>query len=132
MVRKVLVLAASPIESVRLQGYPEVREISDLRQRANYRDDFDIKIIPAARPEDFQKALLTHRPEIVHFAGHGVENEGLMLEMDDGSAQLVSGDRLKVWFEVAKSVKCVVLNACYSERQAAAIAEVIPCVIGSL
>ena len=130
MARKVLILAASPIGSARLQGYAEVREILDLRQASNCRDDFEVKIIPAARPEDFYQALLNHRPEVVHFVGHGVENSGLMLETDDGGSQLVSGDRLKTWFEVAKSVKCVILNACYSEVQGTAIAEVVPCVIG--
>jgi AAA-like domain/CHAT domain len=132
MVRKVLILAANPIGSERLQGYAEVREILDSRQESNYRDDFDVKIIPAARPQDFQKALLMHRPEIVHFVGHGIENEGLMLETDDGKSQLVSSDRLREWFTVTNSVKCVILNACYSEVQATAIAKVVPCVIGTL
>ena len=130
MARKILILAASPIESARLQGYAEVRKIRDLRQASNCRDDFEVEIIPAARPEDFYQALLNYRPEVVHFVGHGVENSGLMLETDDGRSQLVSGDRLKTWFEVAKSVKCVILNACYSEVQGTAIAEVVPCVIG--
>ena len=129
MARKVLILAASPIESARLQGYAEVRKIRDLRQASNCRDDFEVEIIPAARPEDFYQALLNHRPEVVHFVGHGVENLGLMLETDDGGSQLVSGDRLKTWFEVTKSVKCVILNACYSEVQGTAIATVVPCVI---
>jgi|GEM_PF-2939024 len=132
MARKVLILAASPIDTARLQGYAEVREIQDMYQRSNHREDFDVKLIPATRCQDFQQALLNHRPEIVHFVGHGVENAGLALEMDDGAAQLVTGDRLGEWFAVAKSVKCVILNACYSEVQATAISQVVPCVIGTL
>lgn len=48
-----------------------------------------------------------------------------------GNYQLVEPEALAAMFELfAEQVKCVVLNACYSETQAKAIAEHIPFVIG--
>jgi hypothetical protein len=58
-------------------------------------------------------------------------DEGLVLEDATGQAKLVSTEALSALFELfADSVECVVLNACYSERQASAIAQHIPYVIG--
>lgn len=64
-------------------------------------------------------------------AGMGQGEEGIAFEDDNGDVQLVSTDALAGFFALfADKVKCVVLNACYSEVQATAIAEHIPYVIG--
>ncbi|WP_225931261.1 AAA-like domain-containing protein [Leptolyngbya sp. 7M] len=56
---------------------------------------------------------------------------GLFFEDDSGQAILVDGAALSGLFELfAAQVKCVVLNGCYSEAQAKAIAQHIPYVIG--
>lgn len=57
--------------------------------------------------------------------------EGIILEGISGEAKLVSTEALASLFSLfAQSVECVVLNACYSQRQATAIAQHIPYVIG--
>ncbi|MEL7494872.1 MAG: CHAT domain-containing protein [Cyanobacteria bacterium J06554_11] len=57
--------------------------------------------------------------------------EGLILEDSMGQPKLVETGALKALFKLfSESVDCVVLNACYSEQQAAAIAQHIPYVIG--
>ncbi|MEL6471421.1 MAG: CHAT domain-containing protein [Cyanobacteria bacterium J06623_4] len=57
--------------------------------------------------------------------------EGLILEDSMGQPKLVETEALGALFKLfSESVECVVLNACYSERQAAAIAQHIPYVIG--
>ena len=54
-----------------------------------------------------------------------------MLENVVGQAQLVKSSALAGLFELfADKVECVVLNACYSEVQAVAIAHYIPYVVG--
>lgn len=58
--------------------------------------------------------------------------EGLILEDDEtGEAKLISGASLASLFKLfADQLECVVLNSCYSEEQAEAIAQHIPYVIG--
>ena len=81
--------------------------------------------------------LLTNRyrvnscPNIVHFCGHGSGEEGIAFEDEAGQAKLVNADTLARFFELfADKLECVVLNACYSEVQAEAVAKHIPYVIG--
>ncbi len=66
------------------------------------------------------------------FADHAeVFEEGLVLEDATGQPQLVRTEALSALFELfSDSVECVVLNACYSEQQARAIAQHVPYVIG--
>jgi hypothetical protein len=54
-----------------------------------------------------------------------------VLEDENGQVRLVETVALAGLFEVfANRIECVVLNACYSEMQASAIAQHIPYVIG--
>jgi len=56
---------------------------------------------------------------------------GLVFENDSGQVQVISKNALARLFELcADHVKCVVLNACYSEVQAEAIAQHIDNVVG--
>ena len=57
--------------------------------------------------------------------------DGLAFEDDSGQTLLISGDSLSRLFELCRyHVKCVVMNACYSEAQADAIAQHIDYVVG--
>jgi hypothetical protein len=56
---------------------------------------------------------------------------GLYFQGSDGRAQMVSSEAIAQTFGAAgSSVKLVVLNACYSEAQAAALLEHVDCVVG--
>lgn len=58
-------------------------------------------------------------------------DEGVVLEDTTGQPKLVRTEALSALFKLfADSVECVVLNACYSEQQAKAIAQYTPYVIG--
>jgi hypothetical protein len=57
--------------------------------------------------------------------------EGLVLEDMTGQCQLVSTEALAALFKLfADTIECVVLNACYSDAQAQAIAAHVPYVVG--
>jgi CHAT domain len=85
----------------------------------------------AVRPRDIQRAMLDVNPQIIHFSGHGMGAEGLVFEDEEGKAQLVSGEALAGLFKLfASQVECVVLNGCYSDVQAGAIAQHVPYVVG--
>ncbi len=75
--------------------------------------------------------MAIYQPNIVHFSGHGAGEEGLAFEDETGQLKLVETEALAGLFELfAGHIECVVLNACYSEVQAKAIAQHIPSVVG--
>ena len=153
-VTKILFLAANPKNSTPLRLDEELREIDEGFRRATHRDQFELKQKWAVRPGDLQQAFHDVHPKIVHFSGHGLgtegdepsaqgmrdigvspetalEPEGLVFENDTGQIKLVDTKAIADLFGLfANQIKCVVLNACYSQKQAEAIAQHIPYVIG--
>lgn len=130
-VKRILILAANPKATTQLRLDEEVREIDEALRIAKNRDCFDLEQKWAVRPRDMQRALLEFEPTIVHFSGHGTGENGLVMEDAAGQTKLVSTEALASLFELyAGAVDCVLLNACYSEVQATAIAEHVPYVIG--
>jgi tetratricopeptide (TPR) repeat protein len=128
---KLLFLAASPTDTARLNVDQECRAIGKALRSAEFRDRFTLENHGAVRLEDLQQLLALHRPQIVHFSGHGSAFKEIVLETSSGSGHPVTGGALGQLFSVFKNdIRCVVLNACDSEEQAAAIARHIDCVIG--
>jgi hypothetical protein len=158
--KTILFLAANPKGTSQLRLDQELRDIGEGLQRAKHRDRFQLEQCWAARPQDLRRALLQLQPQILHFSGHGegvaggdsvsgesrklavvsspeatsgaaVVPEGLVLEDEIGQPKLVSAEALAALFELfADTIECVVLNACYSDAQAQAIAVHVPYVVG--
>ena len=130
-VKTILILASNPKNTSQLRLDEEVREIDAGLQRAKKRELFDFKQRWAVRSQEVYQAFLDFKPQIVHFSGHGLGNDGLALEDEDGNLKLVDTEAIAKLFELfSDTIECVVLNACYSEVQASAIAKHIPYVIG--
>jgi hypothetical protein len=109
----------------------EAREIEEGLRRSALGARFEVKSQWAVRPRDIRRALLDYEPDIVHFSGHGAGDEGLVFENDIGNLSVVPTDALASLFELfSEGVRCVLLNACFSEVQARAIAEHIQHVVG--
>ncbi len=126
--KKVLILAAIPDE---LRLDKEIREIEEAIKRAVKRDLFEIKIRTAVRPQDIRRAIAEEHPQFVHFCGHGMSDGSLVLEDDSGNHKPVSSEGLAALFKLHTNyVKCVLLNACYSEKSAVAISQHINYTIG--
>ncbi|MCP4695925.1 MAG: CHASE2 domain-containing protein [Gammaproteobacteria bacterium] len=131
MSKTILFLAANPVNTGRLRLDGEISKIDEGLRRAKQRDVFRLEKRGAVQPNDVGRALLDIEPNIVHFSGHGEGEAGIVLEDATGQSKLVDDEALAGLFELfAGSVECVVLNACYSEAQARAIARHIPWVIG--
>ena len=134
--KTILFLAANPKNTSQLGLDDEVREIEIGLQRSRYRDQFELKQRWAVSPREMQRSIEDLKPHIVHFSGHGVGEDGLALENEAGDVQLVQAEALAQLFRLFVApftdppVQCVLMNACYSEVQANAIAEHIPYVIG--
>jgi CHAT domain len=130
-VKKILILAANPKNTVRLRLDQEVRDIQEGLRLAEKRDNFILQQEGAVRSQDIRRAVLDFRPNIIHFSGHGSQTEGLSFEDEVGKEKFVTGEALGEFFKLfANDVECVLLNACYSEVQANAIAQHIDYVIG--
>lgn len=128
---RILFLAANPSDTSPLRLGEEIREIEHALRLTEFRDRFEIEQQWAVRVSDLQDHLLRYRPDIVHFSGHGSAASELILEDHHGYSKPVSPLALSNLFRTLRdNIKCVVLNACYSEIQAQAIAEHIDCVIG--
>ena len=128
---KVLFLAANPKGTSQLRLDEEIRSIDLALRQAEFQDKFDIQQHWAVRIADLQGYLLRHQPDIVHFSGHGSTSSEIILEDNIGNSHVVSPRALSQLFSVLKdNIRFVVLNACYSEAQAQAIAKHIDCVIG--
>nr|WP_236117081.1 CHAT domain-containing protein [Hassalia byssoidea] len=128
--KKILILSANPTNTNQLRLDEEVREIEAALERSRSRDRFQIISKWAVRSNDLRRALLDYKPEIVHFSGHGAGSQGLALENNSGQIQLVKSKALAGLFELFDSIECVLLNACYNEAQAEAIAQHVDYVIG--
>jgi hypothetical protein len=69
--KKILILAANPINTDRLRLDEEVREIQAALERPRSREQFELITRWAVRIDDLRRTLLDYEPQIVHFSGHG-------------------------------------------------------------
>ena len=127
----ILFLAADPTDATRLRLGEELREIQEKLQLSKQRDRFKLEQRMSVRPADISQALLDVQPQIVHFSGHGMASGELCFEDSSGRLLPIRPDALAALFEQFSSqVNCVILNACFSEKQAEAIRSHIDYVIG--
>ncbi|MDZ7966416.1 MAG: GUN4 domain-containing protein [Nostoc sp. DedSLP03] len=109
----------------------EIRNIEGAIRRATRGDLFEIKTRIAIKPQDIYRAIVEEAPQIVHVCGDGMEEDGsLILEDDRGTRTSLETERLAALFKLyTDSIKCVLLNACYSAKLAEAISKHINSVI---
>lgn len=129
---RVLFAAASPTDLARLRTEEEMRQVREALELSVGRERFTLELRPAVRPRDFARALLQLRPRVVHFSGHGMAEAGELCFQDDaGYSQPASAEGLRGIFSGPGSVvECVVLNACYSNGNTAAVSQAVRYVIG--
>ncbi|MEM4204515.1 MAG: CHAT domain-containing protein [Candidatus Methanomethylicaceae archaeon] len=128
----ILFLAADPTNASRLRLGEEFREIDEQLTLAKQRERFHLALPHLSlRPKDIARVLLNVQPQIVHFSGHGTPEGALCFEDESGKAHFVQPEALSALFkQFVDQTKCVILNACYAENQAIAIAKHIDYVIG--
>ena len=128
---KILFLAANPSDTTRLELDEEIRAIDEALRKSNLREHFELIQHHAVRVSDFPELLLRHKPDIVHFSGHGSASNEIIMKDDFGNSNSISRQDLGQLFAVLKDkIRCVVLNACFTQAQAKVIAQHIDCVIG--
>lgn len=127
----VLVLSSDPLDERRLRLGQEMRDIEDA-VRGDQRVRLRFHQQQATRIQDLVRQVATTAPQILHFSGHGSQDGSLMFEDRDGFATAVNPVALRGLLEaVGGNLRCVVLNACYSAKQADSITDVVPAVVGT-
>jgi hypothetical protein len=155
----ILFLAANPLGTSEAALADEARAIQAELELAGHRDRFEFVTRWAVQPLDLLRELRKLKPTVVHFTGqrsrsaidmspagdtphHDVtkdldiekrepQQQGLFFRGPDNRPLLVSIAALEETFEAAgESVQLVVLNACYSDPQAGALAAHVDCVVG--
>lgn len=129
---KILFFGANPRDTRPLRIDQEIREIQQIIKQGKERDNILVETVWAVRPRDITQALIDFQPHFVHFAGHGGGDEGSFAAEDDtGYAHVIPVNGLVQAFRaVGREVRCVIVNACTTERLAQALTAVVPCVIG--
>lgn len=140
----ILFLAADPTGTNKFMLDRQAHDIQAELERAGWRDSFELITQWAPESLDLLRAL-RKKPTVVHFAGSGLHAtdrrwgqalvgdnvSGLFLQGRSGHPQLVAPTALDQTFGAAgKSVKLVVMSACYSELQAEALLLHVDCVVG--
>jgi tetratricopeptide (TPR) repeat protein len=126
---RILFLASDPSDASKIHLGKELQEVRNkLADNAN----FELKDQLAVKPEDVLQIISNYKPHIVHFSGHGLNTGELCFEDVHGKVMAISPEALASLFGlVSEFVKCVIVNTCYSERQAKAISQYVPVVIGT-
>lgn len=127
---KILFFAANPEGTEKLRFDKEFSKIEDGLQRSKLRDQFQLVPKLAVDSNSLRRALLEENFEIVHYAGHGGGQKGLLLDSQDGKSKPATAEALCGLLKLFPNIKCVLLNACYTEVQAKAIVQHIDYVIG--
>lgn len=126
----ILFLAASPADLPSLHLDQEARRVDEALRRGRLGERFRLDQHWAVRAADLLDTLLRHRPAVVHFAGHGDAQGQLYLESDAGRSTPVSPGALARLMAAPGSVRCAVLNACWTDALADALLAVTACVVG--
>lgn len=127
--KTILILASNPRKDLQL-GY-EIHALQNIIKNSENLQKFSVVIDDAIAPQNIQRLFLEHKPRIVHFCGHGSGANGLLFVNSSGEEQPVRTQALSNLFKEFKDIiECVLLNACYSQVQANAIAQHIDYAIG--
>jgi hypothetical protein len=113
----VLYLTADTDRNHRLRVDAEMSRVKEAIRGSEYRDNITIDYAPAARLKTLQDGLNNHRPQIIHFSGHGNASG---IAMDNGKIRNPASDSLSFSL-LAKALAAtdspptvVVLNSCNS------------------
>ncbi|MDO8365207.1 MAG: CHAT domain-containing protein [Saprospiraceae bacterium] len=133
---KILMLTANPAGTTKLNLDKEYARISEKLQTE--REKFNLTVRRAVNRTEFKEFTENVQPMILHFSGHGEQGGkmgGILVQNEDkNDYEIVSPEKLESLFEYFNgefSMQAVVLNACFSQEQAAAIARHVPYVVGT-
>lgn len=129
---RILFLSANPWTTSRILVDEEAREIFEKLQEGSFRDQFVLYNHAAIRPADVQRLLMTYRPHILHFSGHGSKKHKIILGGLPGRGKQIERQALvEVLALYRQHLRLVFLNACFTRNQARSLSAVIDYSVGA-
>lgn len=126
----VLMMCASPIGETPLRLDQEARDLKEQLQMVKEKQqNIIVEHAWAIRNDQIQTEVLNAKPEILHFSGHG-NVDRLYFEDKTGQAIEVSAVAIGGLVRQAKTIDCVILNACYSDSLSVALKPHVSAIIG--
>ena len=127
----VLFMAANPLDQKQLRLDEEARAVAEMIRKSEHRDAVKLVSCWAVRSLDVLQALNEHRPHIIHFSGHGSDQDELVLQDNNGATKLVSKEAIVQTMATASGeIRLVFFNTCYSRNQAEAVVKHVSSAIG--
>lgn len=126
----VLCLFSDPQRGSKIRIDREARMLAEIAESGSLKISFR----HAVRLADLSRALLTERPRVLHFGGHGWPDGRLVLEDEHGSAAAIGAGQLAEMIKATapRRLAAVVLNSCYTATDAAAFRGAADLVAGSV
>jgi len=123
---KILLVSANAIQGATLRVDAEFKAVQQqLGQTA------DVRYVPSATWEEVAAQVEGYTPRVVHFSAHGGDSEEILLTTREGRPHPIPTKALEQLFKVMRGkIRLVVMNSCFSERQARAIAKFTDGVLG--
>lgn len=127
----VLFLASNPIDQAALRLDEEARAIGEMIRKSEHRDAVRLESRWAVQPMDVLQAINECRPGVVHFSGHGSEDDEIIFQDSQGRAKAVPKVALvQTMLAGSGEIQLVFFNTCFSRAQAEAVVAHVPCAIG--
>jgi hypothetical protein len=100
-------------------------------RKAKHRDSVKLESCWALQTIDLLQALNEFNPTIVHFSGHGSDEDEIVFQTQEGTAKLVSKEAIvQTMMASSDNIRLVFFNTCYSRNQAEAISKFVDATIG--
>jgi hypothetical protein len=127
----VLFFAANPLDQAELRLDEEARAISNMIKKAKHRDAVKFETCWAVQTIDILQALNEFKPTIVHFSGHGSDQDQIVFQDELGNAKPVSKEAIVQTMKASSdNLRMVFFNTCFSKNQAGSIVKHIESAIG--
>lgn len=127
----VLFIASNPLDQPQLRLDEEAREIESMIRKSEYRDSVSFVTKWAARPLDILQSINEINPTIVHFSGHGSDEDELVFQDNSGNTKLIAKEAIvQTMVSTSEDIKLLFFNTCFSYGQAEAVVEHVDAAIG--
>lgn len=125
-------LAANPFAGEPLALESEKSRIEDVLHESTHGGRALLQAFWGVTLATLPDLLRRYQPTILHFSGHGAEGGALQLEGPDGSPRPLDGDALEqLLLGLPRRPQMIVLNACYSARNAAPLTRCVDIIVGA-
>jgi len=127
----VLFLASNPTDQQPLRLDEEARAISEMIKKSKHRDSVRFETCWAVQPIDILQAINEYRPAIVHFSGHGSNDDEIIFQGIDGRTKIVTKEAIvQTMMASSEEIRLVFFNTCYSRNQAIEVSKHVEATIG--